>query len=219
MRKTMHSLLLGWLFLFSLSAAAQSAQSTQPQLWHGELATPSGKLMLLVRIDAAQTSGDLESIHQAPGQKMALGAVQASAAKLSFTIPVIGASYEAAWNEGEQAWVGQFRQGMLLPLTLKRGAPPAAATVDGLDGDWRAVLRRDGRDLRLVLHVVTDTLGTRVTLDSPDLGAFGLPVEGLVRIGNSVRFGVPSTGVQFTGQLGAGLGSMTGAWSRDGQTT
>ncbi|HBF51611.1 MAG TPA: peptidase S15, partial [Massilia sp.] len=213
MRMIMRSLLLVWLFLVSHSVFAQAAA---PQEWHGELVTPGGKLMLLVRLDAGG-SGDMESINQAPGQKMALGAVQASASSLRFNVPAIGASYEAAWSEQEQAWVGQFRQGMLLPLTLRRGPPPPAAIVEGLDGDWRALLHRDGRDLRLVLHVVTGTQGTRVTLDSPDLGAFGLPVEQFIRSGNTVRFRVPSTGVQFSGQLGSGLDSMTGAWSRDGQ--
>ncbi len=217
MRITMRSLLLAWIFLFSLPAGAQQAAQ---QTWHGELATPSGKLMLLLRLQPDATgalSGDVESINQAPGQKMPLGALKATAEQLSFTIPLIGASYEASWNAAQQAWVGQFRQGMTLPLTLKSGAPPAAAVVEGLDGDWRATLERDGRALRLVLHIVTGELGTRVTLDSPDLGAFGLPVEQFSRSGAAVRFQVPSAGVQFTGQLDAGLGVFTGAWSRAGQ--
>jgi len=217
MRVTMRSLLLAWMFLFAVPAFADPAVQ---QDWHGELATPGGKLMLVVRLTldpAGAASGDVESINQAPGQRLPLTAVKATAEHLSFSIPLIGASYEAVWNAREGTWIGQFRQGMTLPLTLQRGTPPAAPVVDGLDGDWRAILTRDGRDLRLVLHVVTNERGTRVTLDSPDLGAFGLPVEQFARSGSTVHFTIPSTGVQFTGQLDAALATLGGAWSRSGQ--
>jgi hypothetical protein len=106
---------------------------------------------------------------------------------------------------------------MTLPLTLKRGAPAPAAVVAGLDGVWRGALRRDGRELRLILHVLTGAQGTRVTLDSPDLGAFGLPVEALTRTAEQVSFRVPTADVAFTGTLDAAAGSLRGGWSRSGQ--
>lgn len=217
MRVLLRSLLLTWLFVIAVPGFAQHPI---PEQWHGELVTPGGKLLLLVSLHrnaAGIASGDMESISQAPGQKMPLDAITATAAQLSFSIPAIGARVAAVWNDQQDAWVGEFRQGLTLPLMLKRGAPPAADVIQGLDGQWRANLRRDGRDLRLVLHIVTGSTGTRITLDSPDLGAFGLPVEALTRNGDEVSFSVPSAGVAFTGTLDHVAGSLRGGWSRAGQ--
>lgn len=217
MRIPLRSLMLAWLLVLVMPAHAQQLVSEQ---WHGELATPGGKLLLLVRLHrdtAGSIGGDIESVSQAPGQKMPLDAVTATAEQLSFGIPAIGARFAATWDARQDAWVGEFRQGRNLPLTLKRGAPPAADVIQGLDGQWHATLRRDGRDLRLVLHIATGAMGTRITLDSPDLGAFGLPVEALTRAGDQVRFRVPSAGTEFSGTLDSAAGSLRGGWSRSGQ--
>lgn len=227
MRTFLRSLLFACIFGMIHPAIAQNAgagvsasASAGAEQWHGELATPAGTLSLLVSLQrdaSGKLEGDLESVSQAPGQKMPLERVTATAEQLSFSIPAIGARYAATWNAAQAAWVGEFRQGWSLPLTLKRGAPAAAPVVAGLDGAWRGTLRRDGRDLRLVLHVATGALGTRVTLDSPDLGAFGLPVEALKRDGERVSFRVPSTDGTFSGTLDAAGGALRGGWSRSGQ--
>ncbi len=216
MRILLRSLLLTWL----LAVTPAFAQDPIPEQWHGELATPGGKLLLLVRVQRTTSgvaSGDIESVSQTPGQKMPLATVTATAEQLSFSIPAFGARVQTVWNAQQDAWVGEFRQGLTLPLTLKRGAPPAAGVIQGLDGQWRATLRRDGRDLRLILKIATTTLGTRITLDSPDLGAFGLPVEALTRQGDQVRFKVPGAGVAFSGTLDPQTSSMRGGWARAGQ--
>jgi hypothetical protein len=56
-----------------------------------------------------------------------------------------------------------------------------------------------------------------VTLDSPDLTAFGLPVEGFERQADAVRFMVPSAGVTFRGTLDADGRTLRGSWMRAGQ--
>ena len=204
-------------FLFTdwARAAPENAQGS----WNGQLDTPAGKLTLLVHLQANQDaglSGDLESVDQAPGQKIPLAAVTAAAGKLAFEVPAIGASYTGNWQEAQHAWVGVFKQGMSLPLTLREGAPPVKASVAGMDGQWKAALVRDNTRLRLILHVTTGQGGTRVTLDSPDLGAFGLAVEGFERDGNAVRFEVPAASVTFKGKLDDTLQQLQGRWTRQG---
>ncbi|MGH7427466.1 MAG: DUF4386 domain-containing protein [Gemmatimonadales bacterium] len=162
--------------------------------------------------------GDLESIDQSAGQKIPLANVAASASRLTFSVPSIGATYEGDWNESTRTWSGFFRQGAAVPLTLTRGQPSAAPVVDGLDGTWRGTLVRGTVNLRHVLRVRTGGFGTRVRLDSPDAGAVGLEVDALVREGDSVRFRVPPAEVTFAGSLAAGR-ILVGAWTRPGRTT
>ncbi|MEP6733840.1 MAG: alpha/beta fold hydrolase [bacterium] len=204
--------------LITLGTTQLDAQSRALGEWHGVLAIPTGQqLTLLIRVrDSAGTSlsGDLESIDQAPGQRMPLSKISASATSLTFSIPSIGATYDAQWNEAEQLWSGVFRQGMALPLTLKRGAPPSSARIDGVDGTWRGSLKRDTTTLRLVLHIRTTTRGTNVTLDSPDVGAMGLAVQQFERVRDTVRFRVPIAQVEFVGMMREGQRAFYGRWSR-----
>lgn len=199
--------------------APLQAQDKVAGSWHGAITTPIGQLTLVISIrEAADGSriGDMESIDQAAGEKIPLANVTSSAGRLAFSVPSIGATYEGDWNEAAQAWVGTFRQGATLPLSLQRGPPPAMPIVEGLDGTWRAALPRGTANLRLVLHIATAAYGTRVRLDSPDLGAMGLEVTQLARQRDSVRFRVPVAEVEFAGTIAAG-GAVNGTWTRRGQ--
>jgi uncharacterized protein len=185
--------------------------------WHGALSTPIGRLMLLVTIrdgaDGTRT-GELESIDQRAGRKIPLANVAGSADRLTFSVPAINATYDATWNASEQAWTGTFRQGGALPLTLKRGRPPALPVVAGLDGTWRGQLTRGTVNLRLVLSIRTSEYGTRVRLDSPDQGASGIEVEQLMRRSDSVWFRVPVASAEFLGALEGR--ALRGTWSAAG---
>jgi uncharacterized protein len=205
--------------LVSLAVTALPAQHRGIGQWHGVLATPGGSLTMVFSIRQNADGGfggDLESIDQNAGQKLALGDVRLTPNRLTFSIPSIGATYEGDWTETEQVWSGVFRQGMALPLALERGTPPALPVVEGLDGTWRATLPRGAANLRLILRVRSGGYGTRVRLDSPDLGAMGLEVEQFARQGDSVRFRVPAGTVEFRGVL-ATANSVGGTWSREGQ--
>ncbi|MYM22874.1 alpha/beta fold hydrolase [Duganella sp. FT135W] len=202
-----------------LTAWAAAAPPPPSGNWHGQLATPAGKLTLLVNIRSspdASLSGDLESIDQAPGQKIPLAAVTAAADRLAFAVPAIGASYEGRWQDDQQAWVGVFKQSIAFPLTLRAGLPPAKPGIAGMDGQWRALLVRDNASLHLILHVATSQGATHVTLDSPDLGAFGLVVERFERDGDSVRFEIPAASVRFVGKLDGERRQLQGQWTRQG---
>lgn len=190
--------------------------------WHGVLGTPQGELLLVVTIvpgDDGELSGGLESPGQAPGQRIPLRDVRAKGDSLSFSIPAIGASFGGTWDGGTERWTGMFTQGIALPLTLERGAPPALPVIQGLDGVWEGTLRRNDVDLRLVLRVRTDDRGTAVTLDSPDMVAYDLPVSAFTVRGDTVSFGVPASSVRFTGLHAEGGGTLAGEWVRPGQPT
>lgn len=205
-----------------LCAATARAQVPDHVLgdWHGVLDTPQGELTLIVSItlgDDGELSAELESRTQAPGQKIPLRDVRATDDSLSFSIRAIGASYRGVWVGEREHWAGEFTQGIVFPLTLERGMPPAAPVIDGLDGTWEGSLGRNDVDLRLVLRVRTDERGTSVTLDSPDMVAYGLPVSAFILRGDSVAFEVPAASVRYAGLLADGGASVTGQWIRPGQ--
>jgi uncharacterized protein len=201
-----------------LVATALEAQDRALGDWHGILATPAGNYTLVISITEAPNggrAGALESIDQQVGQKIPLANVTASAERIAFAIPSLGASYQGDWNESEQTWTGQWSQGGVLPLRFQRGKPPALPNVEGLDGTWRATLPRGSANLRLVLRIRTSAYGTRVRLDSPDVGAMGIEVQDFGRAGDTVQFRVPAAQVEFRGVVaGSALG---GTWARPGQ--
>lgn len=210
------------LLLLILVAPSANAAGPEPLTgdWHGQLDTPQGALTLLVTLQADERkvlSGVLESRSQAPGVKIPLKDVQAQSDSLSFQVPSIAASFQGTWDEDQQQWEGVFAQQLSFPLTLKRGTPPVDAVVRGLDGTWQGKLRRNEVDLRLVLRVRTDDQGTNVTLDSPDLGAFGMPVSDFTRDGDEVSFDVQAAAVRFKGRLVQDDATITGQWTRPGQ--
>jgi pimeloyl-ACP methyl ester carboxylesterase len=206
--------------LVTLGSTQVYAQTRVSGTWHGVITTPTGRLTLLFRFrDSAGAgfTGEMESPDQPTDRKFPLTKVVSSTSKLTFSIPSINASYEGEWNAKEKGWTGSYRQGMTLPLLLKRGEPPPKKVVEGLDGTWRGSVQRNEANLRLVLRVRTTPRGTGVTIDSPDVGAMGLEVLGLDRAGDTVRFQVPAAEVKYSGMLRDGQRSFRGQWSRPGQ--
>lgn len=187
--------------------------------WHGVLQSPVGPMTLVVTITddgKGALRGEFGSPDQGPG-RIQLSSITASDGRLAFTLKSAQISYEGEWAEAEQHWAGVFTQGVRIPLTFKRGLPPARAVVEGLDGVWKGAVVRNGVSLRLVLRVSTTDRGTIVTFDSPDLGAVGLPVAGFARSTEKVGFSVPASGATFAGALAADGASLKGTWTLPGQ--
>ncbi len=211
-------------FLLGLSLVGSAvpirAATTAPVVdvagqWHGTLVTPGGELMLVLFVDRApdgSLKAELESPDQAPGQKIPVASIKAEDGQLAFDMPVIHASFEGRWAAAEQTWSGTFKQGVELPLKLSKGPPPAKPIIMGLDGVWRGKVNRNGVDLRLILHIKTGADGTTAQLDSPDQLANGVPVQGLTREGQTMRFRLDARGLTYEGRLSADMQSMSGIW-------
>ncbi len=217
-RPYVHALAAGALAL--LLVLPLHAQDAALGTWHGVLDTPAGPLTVVFTIESADHGslrGTAESPDQAPGQGVSLASVVATPERMSFSIPRWSASYEGEWVAAAAHWKGTFTQGVALPLVLERGAPPLKATVEGLDGAWEGTLDRNGVALRLVLRIRSTERGTVVNLDSPDMGAMGLPVTELSRASDRVRFAVPAAQVRFDGTLSEDGERITGDWTRPGR--
>lgn len=218
MRKLVSILALLLAALLAAPALAQPPQGWTGD-WHGTLSTPRGQLRILLTIGAGPDgtlTGQLESIDQAPGTKIQASAVAVADGRLTFAIPSLNATYEGSWDAAGNRFSGTFRQGSDMPLALERGPFPAAPVVQGLDGTWEGTTRRNDADLRMIVRITTGSGGTIASFDAPDMLASGLPVTGLAREGDTVRFTVPAGNTSFTGTLAGER--LSGRWT-DGSET
>lgn len=106
-------------------------------------------------------------------------------------------------------------------LANRQGTTQAApqTTQVHVAGDWLGVLTVQGLKLRLALRVSRSDDGLLTAkLDSLDQGARDLPVEEIVRDGNSVRFTAKRLGLSYTGTLDAGGNVIRGAMQQGGAT-
>jgi len=189
--------------------------------WSGSLDTGTAKLKIILTISEdkqGQLQAVLETPDQAPGRKIPVNNISTIDDQLHFRLQTLGASYDGQWNNERQSWIGKWKQsGQELSLDLKPGLPQAKATIPGMDGIWKGSITRNNQKTRFVISIQTSKYGTAATFGSPDYGISGLAVEALSRSGSSVRFVVPATGVEYSGQLTEDTNSMTGTWKFPGR--
>jgi outer membrane receptor protein involved in Fe transport len=119
---------------FSLPVLAAPAVAQAQEVagaWHGVLIVGATVLRIVVRVKPAAAAGAFEGELVSPDQSprgIPLGDIKMTGDKLSFAVPLIQGRFEGKWDAARQAWVGQFTQGVSLPLTLEKGdIAPAAA--------------------------------------------------------------------------------------------
>lgn len=84
-------------------------------------------------------------------------------------------------------------------------------------GDWLGVLNAGGASLRIVFHIYTAEDGRLSTnLDSPDQGAFGIPVNQTTYEAGLLTLALPQLGASFEGRLDETGASLVGTWSQGG---
>ena len=87
-----------------------------------------------------------------------------------------------------------------------------------IEGNWEGTLDVDVAKLRLVLHVIRKDGVLSATLDSPDQGATGLPIDSITLSSASVGFEMKSLGGLYEGQLAKDDFEIDGKWMQGGQT-
>lgn len=217
------SLLRRLLALFALLLVLPQAAWAAPDgvgTWHGPGITPIGELMLVVRIERAvdgTLSGNIESRDQNPGRPMPLTSVTLDKERMTFAVESLQAKYEGTWSEADKTWIGTFTQGIAMKLALKAGDAPATPVIAGLDGRWAGDVVLNGVSLRQGLRVRTAPTGTIALYESPDQMVSGVPVRGLTRDGNAVRWSIMGGMLAFAGTLSDDGQSLAGTFTQTGQ--
>jgi pimeloyl-ACP methyl ester carboxylesterase len=197
--------------LCSAAALAQEAAGD----WHGAVTIPPGVELRIGVSIKARPGGGYEGVVTSPDQTPApfpMDEVKAEGGALSFSINAIHGAYSGRWDDARKAWVGEWRQGVNLPLVLTAGKPDPLPVIAGLDGDWAgSITMSTGAVLRLILHVKTDERGTIARLDSPDQLTYGLPLHAFKRDGGKISFDFAGSG--FEGAMSADGKAIDGTWT------
>jgi len=100
--------------------------------WHGVLVIGPNILRLVVRVKANAAGGyegELVSPDQSP-RGFPMGDIKLAGDHLSFTVPMIAASFDGKWDAAAKAWSGTFKQGPAsLPVTFAQGDIPPPSTA------------------------------------------------------------------------------------------
>jgi len=70
-----------------------------------------------------------------------------------------------------------------------------------ITGQWNGVLSIQGMNLRLVFHISENAGVFSATMDSPDQGAFGIPVNLTTFDGSKLSLAIPAMGLSYEGEL------------------
>lgn len=95
-------------------------------------------------------------------------------------------------------------------LIIAASAILSGNAVERLEGDWTGSLDMGSASLKLVFHISPED--SKITLDSPDQGAFGIPGETLILTQDSVALAIPNIGMLYEGRLQEGV--LTGMFTQ-----
>ena len=88
-----------------------------------------------------------------------------------------------------------------------------------IEGIWQGSLKVPGMELRIVFNISKNQDGALTsTLDSPDQGVTGIPVEEVIFEDNTLRLEVKSAGAVFEGKVSEDFLVIEGEWKQSGQT-
>ncbi len=93
----------------------------------------------------------------------------------------------------------------------------ASLSARDISGDWKGTLDVNGNLLSLVFHFEKDQAGYSGTMDSPDQGAFGIPLANIVISEKGILLDVPAVGGSYSGTF-LEDGVLEGQWSQGGMS-
>jgi len=101
----------------------------------------------------------------------------------------------------------------LLCLSL---AVSLGVRAQDVTGDWYGMLAPDAVGIRLNLHVTAGGEGYTATLDSPDQGAFGIPMDSFTLESGRVTFGFAAASMTYSGTWDPDGDRISGTFSQGG---
>lgn len=105
-----------------------------------------------------------------------------------------------------------MKKALGIVVVLLALAMASVAQGQDITGDWQGDLAIGAGDVRIVLHITKAPDGTlKATMDSPDQGALGVPVESIKLDGNKLQFAASGTKGTYEGTVKRN-GTITGNW-------
>ena len=89
--------------------------------------------------------------------------------------------------------------------------------AQNITGDWNGSLKVQGIQLRLVFHITKTDAGFGGTMDSPDQGAFGIPVSSVSFANQAFKVDMSNLKAEYQGTLDKG-DSIVGTFKQAGMS-
>ncbi len=198
--------------------------------WEGSITLPSQGLKLVVDLErdaGGAWIGDIDIPDQGV-KDLSLRAVTVTGNSVSFELAATpgGPKFEGKLSDDGTTIDGNFMQaGNSFPLTLKRTgeakvyvAPKNASLPDKFAGKWEGSLDSMGNTLRIVFNLDNKEGSATGTIDSPDQGANGIPMNEISTSENAIKVSVKLVNGSYSGNLSEDSKTLTGEWSQLGNT-
>ncbi|MBN3583955.1 alpha/beta hydrolase [Algoriphagus aestuarii] len=92
----------------------------------------------------------------------------------------------------------------------------ATAHAQEISGRWNGILKVQGNQLRLVFHIEKTETGYKSKMDSPDQGAFGIPVTATSFENGILKLSITNARIEYEGTLEED-GKIIGVFTQAGQ--
>lgn len=168
--------------------------------WKGSLDVQGNTLEVIFHISEA--SGEYLSTMDSPNQGafgIEMDKTTVEGNTLNIKAAKLGLNLEAEYKADADQISGTFNQGpMSLPLELARignEVKDEPTNDHPLAGSWNGLLNAMDSKLRLVLNITENNGELSSTLDSPDQGAFGIPMDEITVDGDNVTFSAKKMGM------------------------
>jgi hypothetical protein len=92
-----------------------------------------------------------------------------------------------------------------------------ALNAQGIEGSWTGKITIPQGELRINFHITAGEDGYTSTMDSPDQGAFGLPVDSTLYVKPELTIKMASINFEYNGTL-TGSDEIKGSMLQHGQT-
>jgi pimeloyl-ACP methyl ester carboxylesterase len=208
------------LTLLTLAAGVVRAQDISGD-WLGTLSAGGAELRLALHITKSidgSFSGTMDSLDQG-ANGIPLSSIALKDSKLTLSVDAVHGTYEGTVNAAGSSISGNWSQGQSLPLEFKRGAVKKAAIAppSDIDGAWMGTLDAGAAKLRLVFHFTNTADGLTATMDSPDQGVKGIPVN-VTRKDASLKIEMKQAHGSYDGTIDKDLQTIQGTWTQGGKT-
>ena len=213
-------------------AGAVAAQDSASGVWSGAMEVQGQSVEIVVTLQ--QAAGDSwTGMIDIPGQNLTsfpLTEIAIAGGAVTFAMQGIPGNpvFVGTWDSEAQTITGDLEQGgQTFPFSLDRTADAPGSSAQPMDpavaaravGTWSGTLSAGTQTLRLVFHIEADADGAlTATMDSPDQGQTGMPVNTVSFDGTTLRADLTYAGAYFEGALSSDGAALDGSWNQGGAT-
>lgn len=173
--------------------------------WIASMGFPSEKLTGLVVMGLAVNDKSVNFV-----------AVEFMMAKVNLTLETSGKMKGTITNPPREMPIEFTRTGEAKVELI----PASPAVSKSLEGDWEASLQVPNRAFQILVHFKNQADNTVLaTIDTPDSGAMGLPLNNVKQNGQQVEFGIKVAHAEFHGTLNAEGTELAGQFGHEQNRT